>query len=64
MDATETVAHWVVNTSYDDIPSDSLMAAKETYFDCLGLVLAGSVQPLGRIIQVGIAQIKLIPPTM
>ena len=51
MDATETVARWIVNTSYADIPADAVMAAKETHFDCLGLVLAGSAQPLGQIIQ-------------
>lgn len=51
MNATETVARWIAKTSYADIPSAAVTAAKETYFDCLGLVLAGSAQPLGQIIQ-------------
>ena len=51
MGATETVARWIVTTSYADLPAEAVRAAKETYFDCVGLVLAGSVQPLGQIIQ-------------
>ena len=51
MSATETIAGWVAGTSYEDIPRDAVKAAKETVFDCLGLILAGSVESLGRIIQ-------------
>ena len=51
MGATETIAQWVVNTSYEDIPPEALRAAKETQFDCLGLMLAGSTEELGQIIQ-------------
>ena len=51
MGATETIARWIVNTSYEDIPSHALTAAKEIVFDCLGLMLAGSTEELGQIIQ-------------
>ena len=51
MGATETIARWIVKTSHEDIPPDALRAAKETYFDCLGLMLAGSTRELGQIIQ-------------
>ena len=51
MGATETIARWIVKTSHEDILPDALMAAKETYFDCLGLMLAGSTRELGQIIQ-------------
>ena len=37
--------------AYEDIPPDAVKAAKETVFDCLGLMLAGSTEPLGEIIQ-------------
>ena len=50
MGATETIANWIVDTSYEDIPPESVQAAREAYLDCLGLALSGSVQPLGRII--------------
>ena len=56
MGATETVSKWVVNTSYEDIPPEALKAAKESYLDCLGLALSGSVQPLGRIIHKYVAE--------
>ena len=51
MGATETVAKWVANTSYEDIPPEAIRVAKESCFDCLGVILAGSVQPVGQIIQ-------------
>ena len=51
MGATETVAKWIGDTSYEDIPPDAIRVAKESCFDCLGVILAGSVQPVGQIIQ-------------
>ena len=51
MGATETVASWIVNTSFEDIPPDAIRVAKESCFDCLGVMLAGSAQPVGQIIQ-------------
>ena len=51
MGATDTIARWMVETSYKDMPSDTVRAAKETYFDCLGVMLAGSAEPPGVIIQ-------------
>ena len=50
MGATETIANWIVNTSYEAIPPAAVQAAREAYLDCLGLALSGSVQPLGKII--------------
>lgn len=51
MGATESVARWIVDTSYKEIPPDAIRVAKESCFDCLGVILAGSVQPVGQIIQ-------------
>jgi 2-methylcitrate dehydratase PrpD len=51
MGATETVAKWIVNTSYEDIPPDAIRVANESCFDLLGVILAGSAQPVGQIIQ-------------
>ena len=51
MSATESIARWIATTSHGDIPPEARRAAKETYFDCLGLMVAGSVEPLGQIIQ-------------
>ena len=33
MGATENVAKWVVNTSYEDIPPDAIRVANESCFD-------------------------------
>ena len=51
MGATETVAKWIVDTSYEDIPPEAIRVANESCFDLLGVILAGSKQPLGDLIQ-------------
>ncbi len=51
MGATETIAKWIVDTNYEDIPPDAIRVANESCFDLLGVILAGSVQPVGQIIQ-------------
>ena len=56
MGATEKIAKWIVETSYEDIPPDVIDVAKQSCFDCLGVILAGSVQPVGQIIQKYVAE--------
>ena len=51
MGATETIARWIVNTSYEDIPPDAISVANESCFDLLGVILAGSTEPVGKIIR-------------
>ena len=51
MGATETIARWIVNTEYEDIPPDAIRVANESCFDLLGVILAGSTQPVGEIIE-------------
>ena len=51
MGATETIAKWIVSTTYEDIPPDAIRVANESCFDLLGVILAGSTQPVGEIIQ-------------
>ena len=50
MGATETISKWIVNTSYEDIPPDAIRVANESCFDLLGVILAGSTEPVGEII--------------
>ena len=45
MNATETVANWFATTRFEDIPSDTLRAAKETVYDCVGLMVADGLGP-------------------
>ena len=37
MGATETIAQWVVNTSYENIPRDAIRVANESCFDLPGV---------------------------
>ena len=51
MGATDTIAKWIVNTTYEDIPPDAIRVANESCFDVIGVILAGSAQPVGDIIK-------------
>ena len=51
MGATDTIAKWIVNTTYEDIPPDAIRVANESCFDVIGGILAGSAQPVGDIIK-------------
>ena len=51
MGATETIASWTVSTNYEDIPPDAVRVASESCFDLIGVILAGSTEPVGKIIQ-------------
>ena len=51
MGATDTIAKWIVNTTYEDIPPDAIRVANESCFDVIGVILAGSAQPVGEIIK-------------
>ena len=51
MGATEKVAKWVVETTYEDIPPDAIRVANESCFDLVGVILAGSTQKIGDIIR-------------
>ncbi|MBI4330097.1 MAG: MmgE/PrpD family protein [Chloroflexi bacterium] len=50
MGPTEYLATWIVSTGYEDVPPEARRVAQETCFDCLGVILAGSGEPLGNII--------------
>ena len=47
----EKLAEFIVNTKAEDIPADAYRAAREAIFDCIGVMLAGADQPLGKMIQ-------------
>ena len=51
MGATEKIAKWIIETGYEDIPPDAIRVANESCFDLLGVILAGSTQPVADIIQ-------------
>ena len=50
MGATEKIARFVVDTSYDNIPPDAVEKAKRTALDCLGAALAGIGEPVSQTI--------------
>ena len=61
MGATETIAKWIVDTNYEDIPPEAIRVANESCFDLLGVILAGSVQPVGQIIQKYVSNQGAVP---
>jgi len=50
MSATEIVANFIVDTSYEQIPSDVIKLAKRSILDGLGCMLAGTNEAAGRIV--------------
>ena len=50
MGTTESLAQWIVATSYDDIPGAAYEQAKKSILDYLGTTIQGSTTELGRII--------------
>src|SRR5262245_5187919 len=50
MGATEKIAEFIANTSYDNIPRDVVEKAKRTTLDCIGAALAGITEPVSQTI--------------
>jgi 2-methylcitrate dehydratase PrpD len=50
MGTTEDLAHWIVATSYNDIPAAALEQAKKSILDFLGTATQGSTTESGRMI--------------
>ena len=50
MGATEILARFIVETSYENIPLEALEKAKRTALDCVGAALAGVGEPVSQTI--------------
>src|SRR5665213_1357167 len=48
---TKSVAEFIVNTKYDEIPRDVLTLGKKSILDGFGLALAGSVSEMGPLVR-------------
>ena len=51
MAATEGLARFLVNTSYDHLPPEAVEAAHRAVLDTLGVALAGSREQAGRLVE-------------
>ncbi len=50
MSITKELAKFVCETDYQRLPAEVVDAAKRPILDCVGVTLAGSVEPVGRLI--------------
>src|SRR5512132_2482725 len=50
MRATSTIAEFVAKSRWEDCPAEAVDAARRAILDCLGVMLAGSVEPAARIV--------------
>ena len=50
MGATESLAKWVAETSYEDIPPEAYEQAKKSILDFLGTTIQGSTTEVGKLI--------------
>jgi 2-methylcitrate dehydratase PrpD len=55
MRATATIAEFVAKSRWEDCPAEAVDAARRAILDCLGVMLAGSIEPAARIVT-GIAR--------
>lgn len=51
MSATRELVEFVVNTDLEEIPLDAILMAKRCLLDCVGVTLAGSLDPLRLMLQ-------------
>ncbi len=51
MQATSLIAEFVVKSRWDECPAPAVEAARRAMLDCLGVMLAGSIDPPARIVQ-------------
>ncbi len=51
MRATSVLAEFIVKSRWEDCPEAAVDAARRAILDCLGVMLAGSVEPAARIVQ-------------
>ncbi len=60
---TDYVARFIVNTRYEDIPSDVIELARKSILDGLGLALCGSTAETGEIVRQYIKSLGFAPGT-
>jgi 2-methylcitrate dehydratase PrpD len=51
MRATSAIAEFIVKSRWEECPEPAVAAARRAILDCLGVMLAGSVDPPARIVQ-------------
>src|SRR5499426_1514442 len=50
MRATSHLAEFVTKSRWEDCPAEAVEAARRAILDCLGVMLAGSVEPAARLV--------------
>src|SRR5216683_89265 len=50
MRATSAIAEFIAKSRWEDFPAGAVDAARRAILDCLGVMLAGSVEPAARIV--------------
>ena len=46
---TTKIVDFIVNSRFDEIPAKALKVAREAILDCVGVAVAGSIEPAGRL---------------
>ena len=50
MEITKQLAKLVAETDYERLPAEAVAAAKRLILDCVGVTIAGSLEPVGRLV--------------
>ena len=48
---SEIIAEWIEKCNYEDLPIETIEIAKRNILDCIGTSLAGSREPVARILK-------------
>ena len=50
MEITKQLARLIAETDYENLPTEAVVAAKRLILDCVGVTIAGSLEPAGRLV--------------
>ena len=51
MGATKKLVDFIIKTNYENLPKEAINIAKQCFLDCIGVSLAGCVQPIAKIME-------------
>lgn len=63
MGITEQLADFVVGTEFQDLPYEAIERAKQSILGCLGVTLAGAVEPVGQKVTKLVANLGGVSPS-
>jgi len=61
VEITKPLTQFIVKTDYQRLPPDAVAAAKRSILDCVGVTVAGSLEPAGRLVANLVKKMRCAP---